>query len=248
MMKLNQQMKTMLPLAALAGLTVSANATIILTENFSGDGSNLVGTTTADGNDWTGNATEFNQDGTTSDKYSSVYLAIPGGIVQGPVYTLKTTLSLVTDNANEMFNFGFATAAGAGASYPDGSTGYASLGFNTNDGYLVWADQTVANNTWEVNGTWADSWVGDAGTIVLDTTNAADYTVTFHDGSGQVGGSYSLGGAPALTHIWIGQNRSGSYTFDQVMLSDNVVAAVPEPTTTALLGLGGLALILRRRK
>jgi hypothetical protein len=33
--------------------------------------------------------------------------------------------------------------------------------------------------------------------------------------------------------------------WDEVRLD---IAAVPEPSTTALLGLGGLALILRRRK
>ena len=38
------------------------------------------------------------------------------------------------------------------------------------------------------------------------------------------------------------------YTLDGGTSDTISIALVPEPTTTALLGLGGLALILRRRK
>ncbi|QQL45813.1 PEP-CTERM sorting domain-containing protein [Sulfuriroseicoccus oceanibius] len=44
-------------------------------------------------------------------------------------------------------------------------------------------------------------------------------------------------------------NAQGSFArLDDVSLSVTTVAAVPEPTSAALLGLGGLTLILRRRK
>ncbi|MFC5051552.1 PEP-CTERM sorting domain-containing protein [Rubritalea spongiae] len=42
-------------------------------------------------------------------------------------------------------------------------------------------------------------------------------------------------------------NTSGSMTADNFILSGEVVA-VPEPSSTALLGLGGIAVILRRRR
>ena len=46
-------------------------------------------------------------------------------------------------------------------------------------------------------------------------------------------------------------SRGDDQVWDEIRFGDSfesVVTAVPEPTTTALLGLGGLALILRRRK
>ncbi|MFC4993329.1 GntR family transcriptional regulator [Rubritalea tangerina] len=43
-----------------------------------------------------------------------------------------------------------------------------------------------------------------------------------------------------------GATNTGGASFDDIIVNDFV--AVPEPSTTALLGLGGLALILRRRK
>mgnify|MGYP006093647663 CR=1 FL=1 len=250
-MKINKQMKSILPLAAICGLTLTfsatnASAALLLTENFSGDGTaTLVSATTAEGNDWTG-STAFVNDGTTTNRYQSAYLAIPGGaLAQGGIYTLKTTFSVHAANNGEQFKFGFATAAGTGASYPDGSTGYASMGMSTNGAYKWWSDTPITDQSGDGAGT---GWAGTVGTIILDTTNALDYTMTLHDANGQRGESYSLGAAPALTHIWIGDNRGnnqgGGYIFDQVQLSNNV----PEPTTTALLGLGGLALILRRRK
>lgn len=47
---------------------------------------------------------------------------------------------------------------------------------------------------------------------------------------------------------WTGDDVSGSGSRDEFALDDVSVDAVPEPSSTALLGLGGLALLLRRRK
>lgn len=54
------------------------------------------------------------------------------------------------------------------------------------------------------------------------------------------GDSFRLGGALASNGSSLSYTNNGNGTF--------TVNAVPEPTTTALLGLGGLALILRRRR
>tara|TARA_B110000908_G_scaffold69609_1_gene83953 strand:- start:91 stop:888 length:798 start_codon:yes stop_codon:yes gene_type:complete len=52
-----------------------------------------------------------------------------------------------------------------------------------------------------------------------------------------------------LAYLEFRGQSGGSNSTDGGMILDNIsVAAVPEPSTTALLGLGGLALILRRRK
>jgi hypothetical protein len=55
-----------------------------------------------------------------------------------------------------------------------------------------------------------------------------------------------VGDGTGIVRLRIGQAASTSRFTGEI---DNIsVASVPEPTTTALLGLGGLALILRRRK
>ena len=58
-------------------------------------------------------------------------------------------------------------------------------------------------------------------------------------------GSVDVSSLAAGTTIWMDFSQpSGQLVVDNV----SVTAVVPEPTTTALLGLGGLALVLRRRK
>lgn len=69
-------------------------------------------------------------------------------------------------------------------------------------------------------------------TINIDLTSIADteaaiFRINISDGSG-----------------WAGYHNS----VQNVQLFGDVTSAVPEPSTTALLGLGGIALILRRRK
>jgi len=47
--------------------------------------------------------------------------------------------------------------------------------------------------------------------------------------------------------LTIGGDNSAAFA-DVFQVSGNTLSLVPEPSSTALLGLGGLALILRRRK
>jgi hypothetical protein len=52
-------------------------------------------------------------------------------------------------------------------------------------------------------------------------------------------------------NTFIGQysgSHAGDFSIDYIRLDTDAIAVVPEPSSTALLGLGGLALILRRRK
>ena len=80
--------------------------------------------------------------------------------------------------------------------------------------------------------------------VVLDTTNAANYEATwFIDG---VEKDSTFIGAPSLTHVFINKHSgSTSGTVDNFQLTNT--AAIPEPSSVALLSLGGLVLLRRRR-
>ena len=80
--------------------------------------------------------------------------------------------------------------------------------------------------------------------IVLDTTNAA-WTAQWLVNGSEVRAAVSIG-TPTINSIGLGRSDGASVDFSSYSLSDNTV--IPEPSTTALIGLGGLALILRRRK
>ncbi|MBK1829433.1 PEP-CTERM sorting domain-containing protein [Verrucomicrobiaceae bacterium R5-34] len=96
--------------------------------------------------------------------------------------------------------------------------------------------------------------VTNAQTITASTDHAISLTVNA-DGSY----SYSIDGATATTGADFGldltkeyhfatyfQDNEGDFAINEVTLT--ALDPIPEPSTTALLGLGGLALILRRRK
>lgn len=96
--------------------------------------------------------------------------------------------------------------------------------------------------------------LSNAQTITANTDLAVSLTVAA-DGSY----SYSINGAPATTGAAFGLDLSQEYHFATYFQDDisefsisevtlTALAPVPEPTSAALLGLGGLALILRRRK
>jgi len=79
-------------------------------------------------------------------------------------------------------------------------------------------------------------------------------TKTLSDGGGVAGGEdgyYSLGGVTArYVALEMMSRHSGNIDPDsgRIGFAEAGFTTVPEPTTTALLGLGGLALIIRRRK
>ena len=97
----------------------------------------------------------------------------------------------------------------------------------------------------------------DAGTLTTLSTaqgNITTATQTFSMTVTDTTWSYSLNGAPATTgtHTF---DTSRSYRFTAHAHSnanatfDNItITAIPEPSSTALLGLGGLALMLRRKR
>ena len=77
--------------------------------------------------------------------------------------------------------------------------------------------------------------------VVLDTTNSADYVATWFLDDVQID-TRSIG-APSLTHVFINKHSgSTSGTVDNFQLT-----TVPEPSSVALLSLGGLVLLRRRR-
>ena len=81
------------------------------------------------------------------------------------------------------------------------------------------------------------------------STAAADGSPSWVSGvdySDSISASVANGGSLYLR--WTGDDSSGSGSRDEFALDDVSISAVPEPSSAALLGLGGLALVLRRRK
>jgi hypothetical protein len=81
--------------------------------------------------------------------------------------------------------------------------------------------------------------------IVLDTTDLADYQVTFSF-KGDVIRTVNYGSAPPISGIFLSAYEQ-SGTFDNLLLTDDSLGGIPEPATMCLLAVGGLAMLKRRR-
>lgn len=226
---MNKSIKTILPLAALAGLALSANAGVISIDFGTGKGT-ASGDTVLSGGDsdavnsvgqiFTGQVGAWNSDTGVTGSGPQDFVT-----TEGPVFTINPAGS-----AQQSINH------------------TAFINNNVLRGDYYWMDNPIV--PWELTG----------------LTPNGIYNITFFEGTDPGGASSTVDGFGAGTpdaegdYDFIGVTADGTGkitgTWDG---TDNTVGnrqsyggmqfeLVPEPTTTALLGLGGLALILRRRK
>ena len=91
-----------------------------------------------------------------------------------------------------------------------------------------------------------DIYVGGSGDSAATTLLVAGSSIVREAGGSPVSAQFEAFSASDVQYVKFLSQSNGSN--DIVGLSEVRFSQVPEPTTTALLGLGGLALILRRRK
>lgn len=162
--------------------------------------------------------------------------AIYGGI-QNATRSLGGDLAIGQTAAIDLATLGVANSDYVGVDFRQGTT--TGIGYNFQNGgsnYGVFSSSGVT-----------DSGVGFSTsfkTISLKRDTATDYTLSI-DGTDFT--SLTLANsATAIDEIRVFNSTSGSG--NDVLFNNFVVTPVPEPSSAALLGLGGLALILRRRK
>lgn len=226
-MKMNQKIKTTMSLAASLALASSANAATMITvlnasfeDTAANDGSAVSDTVVS----WTGTGSFGTQDFNTSVNTSNLPVATDG---EQHAYTNGTnnglgTLSQVTGHTIV-----------AGETYTltvDVGQVHAFSGSEAR----IW----LFGNTGGVGTNFAEN----AGIVANNQGGyLVNQTVTFTAGAGEAGQSLGIaisGGTNTTQGV-------RQVLFDNVRLEFDVV---PEPSSAALLGLGGLALIFRRRK
>lgn len=246
-------------LLALAATTGVTSAAVIAQDDFSGiaEGASIYGTSGGSGfsDSWSSDA-----DGTYSIQGGRAVINPTSGTTE----SFRTLTNSLTDGDNVWFGVtldisGTDATRFFGMSPFAGGTEEGLLGTSSNQLWSLFADGTHA--------TGVSSVTGDPGSIRmvmnLDLQAGADtariWVVT-------EGGAIDLSTPDAtasvnigtITRIRMGAGAgNGTTTFTATGVIDDlvigteatdVVNVTPEPSSTALLGLGGLALILRRRK
>jgi hypothetical protein len=281
-MKMNKQLKTILPLAVIAGLglTGTASAAVVSTDlNAGGTESGFSGGWVGSNNAFISTATDL-----TYANYSITQTGTPGSVLavntanNDRMDSRNLAASMSGDiwfsalvNVTAGSNFGGLSFAkdlytGGANRYShalselrvvltptslivdmDGGTGPAATGgetgtFVAGTTHLILGSMNVGagNDTLSV---WIDPDVNaSGGPSGLGTANFSSTTVDFMDEINKIGAPMSWNGTTSPHVDAIRMSNDADAFFDVTGV------AVPEPSTTALLGLGGLALILRRRK
>jgi hypothetical protein len=219
-MKLNKPMKTILPLAVIAGFAVTANAAVVITPT---------GATTTGGSI---DATRVI--GKTID--SSGLSGVGDILTQTHSVGVSGDLWLSANNNGSGVEFVF----DLGGTHTVDSVHLWNISYTSgavNRG-LQTVDVTFSTDGgFNFNTLVEDSEYDDFGGFAMSSTTGPGVaeTKTFTAVAGVTHIKFTDSTNHGATYTGIGEIRFGA-------------AAVPEPSTTALLGLGGLALILRRRK
>jgi hypothetical protein len=231
-MKLNQQIKTLLPLAAFAGLAVSANAAV-----------------TSIDFDWTGGVI-------SGEPTHYVGMTLPGQV--GAWHNLNVGNGNTPDSPTITTPGGTLTVNtnATPANYRRYNTGSNVLRedfFYLTDGWgpVEWElTGLTPGGTYDIilYGRYDPSYGGYRGADMSVNGSPIAQEAGFTDGDGyHAEGDWN---APGVVADGTGK-ITGVFAFGSEAHAEwggIQFQEVPEPTTTALLGLGGLALILRRRK
>ncbi len=222
-------------LAAFAASTLAATAAQVAV---SGD---ITGTTTVGSGDF------WQSNGTTTTIKSGGTLAITTPQWETIIQQNAAGTSTMTVETGGTLDFSGAT--GNGTTFFVGNangTGILNLDGGTLDGATL-TNFTIgragANGTFNIN-----AGTANVGNLTVDNGGAVNFGT---DSTGTL----TVTGADTATFqtLWdqgkltFGGANEGTFT-DHFKVEGSTLSVVPEPSSTALLGLGGLALILRRRK
>ena len=256
-----------LAVAAVAGLAGTASASIIYQDNFSGSSSNPLNATSpsvdATGATWTAD-TGWRADGSqtaadaATNGSSDAYL--PFTPSSGNIYTLSATMSPSLTSGSNWFALGFVGSFSSATSTTGGAV-------NNGDGVNAWfADSgsgqlnagpwLLMNSGWNGEdpnesyfpGPGASGAVdftgksGDTVAIVLNTQSSAWTFQVFVNGT-NVSPVIPFSSNPAITGVGLGQFAPAVGSVSNFSLT-----SVPEPATLGLCAVGGLGLLLLKRR
>jgi len=247
-------MKTLFATSAILALAaVSVQATTIYQDDFSGADTDPLNGTTPDttttsntwlaSTDWLANGTAVTGVNTATNDDNAFLAFTPSA---GNIYTLSATMSTPT-TPGTWVAIGFTETANLEGS---GNAFWQNIATtNSTVPWLLYRNSTNIDTFLGASPSWITEDEGDVAgpvtfSIVLNTEGAA-WTAEWFVNGGSVRGPVALSSNPTgINYVGLGRDNGTSATFTDFTLT---AAAVPEPTSLALLGLGGLCMLRRRR-
>ena len=219
--------KNILTLGTFATLAASSQASVLFTETF-----------------------DDNSNGWTAGTVAVGTLSLNGqATANNNLYTIGAGATVLTLEADVTWNTGgtpwFYMGLNDGAAAADGSSTLGTFGGSGANGWR-YRDGASGATTNSSVGYPTDGVRTDHFTMTY-TITGGDVIMTTAMNGGAVGIAFDTldSDFTNIDGIYFRAGSGGNAVFDNVVVSDNI--AVPEPSSAALLGLGGLALLLRRR-